>query len=120
MVAIEYMEDESKHEILEAISLLADNVQSISDRLDGLSTKVDGLTGRVDNITSRVSRIEATMVTKSYLDDKLADLRGDLIVLARKQNTKLNILIESLVSEGVLPRKVADKILALEPFPELA
>ncbi|MDQ7814414.1 MAG: hypothetical protein RDU25_01225 [Patescibacteria group bacterium] len=99
------MEDESKHEILEAISLLADNVQSVSDRVDDLST--------------RMGRVETTMVTKSYLDDKLADLRGDLIVLARKQNTKLNILIESLVAEGILPRKVADKILALEPFPEL-
>ena len=56
------------------------------------------------------------MVTKSYLDDKLAGLHGDLIALARKSNTKLSVLVERLVDKGSLKRDAADQILALEPF----
>lgn len=29
------------------------------------------------------------MVTKDYLDDKLADLRGDLVVLTKKEDAKV-------------------------------
>ena len=49
----------TNHEILEAIN--------------EFSNKTD----------ERFSKIEATMVTKDYLDDKLSDLRGDLVVLTR-------------------------------------
>ena len=31
----------------------------------------------------RLTRMEALMVTKDYLDEKLADLRGDLVILMR-------------------------------------
>lgn len=57
------------------------------------------------------------MVTKDYLDDKLADLKGELTLLARKANTKLSVFIETLVANKTLKRAIADKILALEPFP---
>lgn len=56
------------------------------------------------------------MVTKDYLDDKIADLRGDLVVLSRKSNKKLETVIEELVANHSLKRSVADRILAMEPF----
>jgi len=46
------------------------------------------------------NKVEATMVTKDYLDDKLSDLRGDLVVLMRKEDKKLQLF-------------------SLEPFPQL-
>lgn len=36
------------------------------------------------------------MVTKDYLDDKLADLKGDLVVLMRKEDAKLQALVDVL------------------------
>jgi hypothetical protein len=32
-----------------------------------------------------VTRIEATMVTKDYLDDKLANLHNDIVKFAKRQ-----------------------------------
>lgn len=57
------------------------------------------------------------MVTKDYLDRKIGDLRGELVALSRKVKTKLSVVVEQLVISGTLKRQVADKILALEPFP---
>ena len=56
-------------------------------------------------------------ITKDYLDDKLADLRSDLVIMARKGNKKLEAFVEELVSEKRLPRAAARRILMLEPFP---
>lgn len=100
------MESNDKQDILEAISLLAQHVQTVADD--------------VQAIKGEVRTMRSVMVTKSYLDEKMADLRGDLVALARKSNTKLAVLVEELVIKGVIRREVADKILALEPFPTLS
>jgi hypothetical protein len=42
------------------------------------------------------------MVTKDYLDDKLADLRGDLVVLIRRPNNKVDTLVDVLHEKHVI------------------
>ena len=70
------MQNESPNtEVLEAIRLLADNVQD--------------LTNTVESMNTRLTRVESTMVTKSYLDDKLADLRGDVVVMIKNERALL-------------------------------
>lgn len=64
MIAVEYMENRDKQDILEAISLLADQTQEYAENGDR----------RFDRIDGDMSAIKDQMVTKSYLDDKLADL----------------------------------------------
>jgi len=81
---------------------------------------VDALAGRVGNVESRLGKVEATMVTKEYLDDKLADLRGDLVVLTRKEDIKVRALVEVMAQKQLLSREEANKILSMEPFPQLA
>lgn len=95
--------DQHFEELLTAINLFATNV-------DDRFTRVD----------KRLNNIEATMTTKEYLDEKMADLRGDLVILARKSNRKFESLVEELVQEGRLSPKAAKLILALEPFPQMA
>lgn len=91
------MENEtSKNEILEAIN--------------EFSSKVD----------ERFDKIEATMVTKDYLDEKLADLRGDLVVLVRKEDTKVGKLIEVLKRRKVISEDETKEILSMEPFAKLS
>src|SRR3989338_3397918 len=53
-------------------------------------------------LEERMTRIEAEMVTKSYLDDKLADLEGTVIVRQRKEDHKVNLLIEFLKKKKIL------------------
>ena len=94
--------DASKNEILGAINEFSSRVD---ERLDKLEGKVD--------------KIEATMVTKDYLDEKMADLRGDLVVLMRKEDTKVVKLIEILKRRKVITEIEEKEILSMEPFAKL-
>tara|TARA_Y100000310_G_scaffold338639_1_gene428842 strand:+ start:797 stop:1069 length:273 start_codon:yes stop_codon:yes gene_type:complete len=51
-------------------------------------------------------------------DDKLSDLKSDLVVLMRKEDKKVVELINLLKTKSVLSSEEADKILALQPFPQ--
>lgn len=85
-------------EVLEVINVFAQNVddQFSAIRAELGYTKTDVGSLRSDMATSKsgIISIKATMVTKSYLDDKLGALRGDLVLLARKGNRKLEDLID--------------------------
>ena len=80
---------------------------------DLASVKTDLLSAKGD-----LSSVKSQMVTKDYLDNKLADLRSDLVIMARKGNKKLEVFIEELVEQKSLTRSAAKRILALEPFPQ--
>lgn len=68
-----------------------------------------------DSIRTEMSK----MVTKDYLDDKLVDLRGDLVILTRKEDTKLRELVSVLREKNILADPDVKRILPLEPFPQL-
>ena len=71
-------------------------------------------------LTQEIDGVKAQMVTKDYLDDKLTDLRGDLVVLMRKEDTKLIELIKTLHNKDILAEDEVKKILEMEPFPKLS
>lgn len=60
------------------------------------------------NTEKRLSRIESTMVTKDYLDERLSHLTGRIV-------RKTDALVEQLVAEKSLSRPSADRILAMPP-----
>lgn len=82
------MKKTDKQEILEAIQGLGQQIDGVDQRL---SAKIDGLDQKIDNveltlteqigtmanvvqgIDIRLKRVESQMVTKEYLDIKLAD-----------------------------------------------
>ena len=101
-------EETTKEEILTAISDFANHTEK---RFDGIETRLGGVETRLD-------KIEATMVTKDYLDDKLADLRGDLVIMLRKEDTKVKTLVDVLETQKIISETDAKKILTMEPFPQ--
>lgn len=54
----------------------------------------------------------------SEMDDKLADLKGDLIILMRKEDRKMATLINILAGKNVITSDEARIVLAMEPFPQ--
>ncbi|HRY63492.1 MAG TPA: hypothetical protein P5267_02755 [Patescibacteria group bacterium] len=92
-------------EILEIVSFIKDNAVT---------------RGEFNDLADEVRKMKTEMVTKDYLDDKMADLRGDLVVLTRKEDTKIKELIKILESKKVLSKSEVKKILSMEPFPQLA
>jgi len=74
---------------------------------------------RWENNEGRLSRIESLMVTKDYLDDKLSDLKGDLVIIMRKEDAKLQALIDVLQKRNLISGEEARLILSMQPFPKL-
>lgn len=129
-------EQDAKHnEILKAVSDLSGKFDGLSKKTDDLSVKFDGLSEKTDEILEaighfsnetekrfmgvekRLDRVEGDMVTKSYLDEKLFYLKGDLITLTRKEDAKLAKLVDILENKNVITHDDAGNVLALEPFP---
>ena len=101
------MEDVSKNEILEAIGEFSNRVDQ---RLDSIEVDISSMKGDI-------IQIKSVMVTKDYLDDKLLDLRGDMVVMMRKEDEKVKLLVNLLNKKNVLSDTEAKSIFALEPFP---
>ena len=99
----------SNEELLEVIN-------EIFTQMDG---KISQMDGKISQMDGRLTKIEATMVTKDYLDEKLADLRGDMVILTRKEDAKVRKLVDILHKRKVITQKDAEQINAMEPFPEL-
>lgn len=76
--------DNQIEEILEIVNFLKDN--SVSR----------------DEYKKDINFIKSQMVTKDYLDTKLADLRGDLVVLTRKEDAKVKSLVDLLKKKKVI------------------
>ena len=91
----------------------------IQDVLEAIGTFANRVEERFEKLETKVTKIEATMVTKDYLDEKLADLRGDLVLLTRKEDTKLKTLVATLEEKKVIDKKDRTKIVTMEPFAEL-
>lgn len=123
-----------QQDVAEAIHDLADIMNDFASRTEGhfdkidhqfekvdhqfkkIDARFDKIEGRMDKVENRLNQIGSSVVTKDYLDEKLADLRGDLVVLVRKEDKKVHALIDELVERDVLDNKAANRIRNLEPF----
>jgi len=141
MIAMKYMEDTSKQEILQAISGVSrrmdknegevmEAIGSLAEQLEDVRTDVQGLRSDMSDVKhrlthveiqtttigSRVATIGSQMVTKGYLDDKLSDLRSDMVGYMKKSDSKTNVLIKELERSGSLRKESAKRVLAIDPF----
>jgi len=122
------METETTHkeifsaiqEVLETVNTFATHVDSdlfvIKERLDKIDSKVETLDKRVVTLDKDVNHIKNTMVTKDYLDDKLADQKGEIVELIRAEDHKVVMLVEELQHTKVVSAPAAKKILGLKTF----
>jgi hypothetical protein len=115
------MEDASKNEILEAIGEFSNRVDEKFAAIDGKFAAIDGKFAAIDGkfaaIDSELKFIKSVMVTKDYLDDKLLDMKGDMVVMMRKEDEKVKTLVQILKQKNLLNDAEVKIILALEPFP---
>lgn len=95
-----------------------------------IKNSFDSVEGRLDSVEGRLDNIESKMATKEDLgrqkleildamDDKLADLKGDLVILMRKEDKKLLGLIDLLHKKAVITDEEVNGLVKMEPFPQL-
>ncbi len=89
-------------DVLEAVNIFADETHQ----------EFSHVKGEISEINSNITR----MVTKDYLDDKMSDLRGDLVVMMRKEDNKLKTLVGVLKEKSVLDSSDVSRIYSMEPF----
>ena len=104
-----------KHEKITNEDLLAVINESFTD----LEKRFIGIDKRFEGIDKRFDKIEATMVTKDYLDDKLCDLRDDLTRLMFKEDVKLKSLVNTLHRRRVIPLSEKKRLFNMEPFAQI-
>jgi hypothetical protein len=98
-------ESRTSAQILEILEFMRDNLATKDDQ----NSLKDELYGAMGEMEHRI--LDA-------IDDKLADLKGDLIVVMRKGDYKLGELIDLLRSKKVITDKEAKRLRILEPFPK--
>ncbi|MDO8626619.1 MAG: hypothetical protein Q7K39_04205 [Candidatus Magasanikbacteria bacterium] len=103
------MTNDKLDDILETVRFIKDNAVTKQE-----------FSEKIEKLDNRLTKVESQMVTKEYLDKKLGNLKGDLVVLTRKEDNKLNKLVEILGNKKVLIKSETSKITSLEPFPQLS
>lgn len=110
----------TNYEILETINEFASATERRFEKLEGDMSSLKGdmssLKGDMSSLKTDVGYLKSQMVTKEYLDDKLADLRGDIIVMLRKEDSRLSSLIELLKGKKVLTDEEAKTLTILQPL----
>jgi len=91
--------------------------QDILEAISEFSSQVDE---KFVKVNERFNKIESIMVTKDHLDEKISDLRGDLLIMSRKEDRKLNATISLLTEKHLITEDEAKNLLAMEPFPQLS
>lgn len=103
-------------ELKDDISDIKADVAVLKTDVAVLKTDVAVLKTDVSALKTDMVGVKATMVTKEYLDDKMFDLRGDLVSLVRKEDRKLVAVVDELVKRDVFDHATAHRIFELEPF----
>lgn len=91
-------------------------VGNLESDVSTLKSDVGTLKSDVGTLKSDVGHLKSQMVTKEYLDDKLADLWGDVIVLFRKDDRRFLELVSTLEKRNGLSDNDVKRLDILRPL----
>lgn len=95
-------------------------VQEFSTNVDQRFTRLESEVGVLKTLKTDVTAMRATMVTKAYLDDKLADEGVRYGGMIRETNEKIHAFVDATAAEGSLSERAASKVRSMRPFPRRA
>jgi len=82
----------------------------------GFKQEFGGFKQEFGGFKQEFNQFKTSVVTKDYLDEKLTDLRGDLIIMIRKEDNKLLQVVEKLEKKKIFSLQDSKNIMAMEPF----
>ena len=92
----------------------------VDKRLDSMEKKFEArfekIEADIEQIKARLASLENQMVTKEYMDRRLADLRADFGGLVRKEDAKVDFVIDKLEEKSILNSSDTANLKANSPF----
>lgn len=104
-------------DVLSSVNDLAEAVNVFATKTE---ERFDKIESRLDRVETDITSIKSQMVTKDYLDRKMAEQRGDMMILLRKEDTKVKTVVEILADKKVFTPEDKNKVMGMEPFAQLA
>ena len=98
----------------EEFGVLKAEVGGLKEEVGGLKEEVGGLKAEIA-VEFRKMKVEIL----DGVDDKITNLKGDLVVLMRKEDRKVITLIGMLREKQVISEAEAKALLGMEPFPQI-
>ncbi len=92
--------------------------QQLTDILNIVTHIKDNAVSK-DTFDTEIKGIKSTMVTKNYLDEKLANHAGNVTALLRKEDSKLKALVGVLYDNAVIDEQDMKKMYEMKPFPSI-
>lgn len=121
------MEDIEKSEILKAINKLAADTDkrfnelesSINEFANKTEMRFLGIETNIKEMKGEIGNLKMDMLTKDYLDERLFDLRGDIISVIKGEDNKLKELAKILKEKGAISKADFEQVFSLAPFPQI-
>ncbi|MBI4599006.1 hypothetical protein HY734_02310 [Candidatus Uhrbacteria bacterium] len=114
-------------EVLESVHEVLDVLNTFSTHVDKRFEKIES---EITSMKSEITSIKSVMVTKDELKHELAkaieplatkkdleDMRGDIVMLIRKEDDKVVAVVDCLKQQQVISGSDANRILSMQPFP---
>jgi len=77
----------------------------------------DGVGERFNKVEGEISSMKSVMVTKDYLDDKLAKFNGETIVRERREDEKVNLSVKFLGEKKIFNSDELKQLHEIQVFP---
>ena len=95
---------------------LEDLARMVKGGFDSVGKQINELKTDVGTLKTDVSYLRSQMVTKDFLDDRLANHYGDIVVLFRKEDRRFSELVSILVEKAVLSGPDVQRLDKLRPL----
>jgi hypothetical protein len=115
------MDQEIKKEFEDLTQIVKDTFDQMATKEDlkPMATKEDlKAFATKDDLTKGLGKLKLELLDS--MDDKLMDLRGDLIILMRGEDQKVVRLIELLKNKNILQDTEVKELLQMQPFSKAA
>lgn len=105
------------YDFMQKYLVTKDDIKNMAtkDDIKNMATKDDVL-GSEKKLRKEMGIMKIEL--KDYIDEKLSDLQGNIVVLMRKEDHKVLGLIKILREKNILADSEVKKLLQMDPFPK--
>lgn len=112
------MQNSDKNEIMGGIAEIKNGIAEILQAIGHYSNTVENRFQTIESkLTNVEGKLETDMATKEYMDERVSEIKGELIGIIRKEDKKLVSAVEKLEHKSVFSMEDSQEIAAMEPFP---